>query len=648
LGVATVEYLAGVNVQARMLTRTVSGLLDAGAAPIDAHLMTQRRERPYPPGNVRLNGVQYPEKIQGALTVSFAFRNRITQADQLIDTTITTINLESGTQHRVKIIGDGVELANELLDYNDSTHALTLDDEKLAGLTHLPHNFVVRATGLAPISSTLSENLFPFADADFFAQQYAKVVGGWLAFYNVGSAVRGAYVDGTTGAKTITPCNLESQTRTQVMTFVTGVPMLDAYFATTWNSEFTGWATYWTDPTYQYNGYVSDRVGIFNNPAFKDRRTNPDHIVVCNYGFAPLVFSAQKYIDARRLNYINYALHVVKKADVLAGGTLVTQRTMIDSYWISTANQFDAVTGTADALPPYMPTTSIMSAHNAHDLVYETGVIFGSILYVHYHRGTGSATTAGKTLDVTNVLSSGHISYKTGTELATKVYTITTGGVLTAVSTRPGFYIADQLNATQGIEILYSTRQVWIVNSTTGAQVTLLGTLDFDPCAVYGDTTNELIYIFGVDGTLRKFNSSLTLLASVFVGTTDRALAWILRRSNIKESANYIYVQYAAKTFVVEKDFSRARSVEGFDQTFPGYASPGSADVLMYSISANTGLANEQGVASTQFNEPRPRVAGSLTVEIYSEREELASTQKHVVTTKRVGYGLNYGKFYRW
>ncbi|HTF96740.1 MAG TPA: hypothetical protein VL995_11455 [Cellvibrio sp.] len=649
LGVASNEFAAGVNVQTRMLTRTVSGVLDAGSAPLDTYLMAQRRERPYPPGNVRINGDAYPAKVVGGLTVAFSYRNRVVQADQLIDTTMVGINDESGTTYRMKIIGDGVQLDDVVLPPDDNVHVLTIDDEKLAGLTHLPHNFTLRATGLQAVTSTLSSNLFLFEDADFFAQQYAKVVGGWLAFYNVGTLVRAAYVDDTSGAKTIATCDLKTQTRSQLVTFVSGVPKIDYVIAENTNSSFTGWATYWAEVNSPDNGYVAERLGIYNQPPFKDRRSNPDHIVTANYGAASLAFSSQRYFNMRRINFIEYSLHVVKKSAVTPGGAMATQRTVMDSYWLSTADQFDSATGTAPEVPPYMNLDSIMKAYNAHDLIYETGVIFGSVLYVHYHRGTGAATTTGKALDITNVFSSGHINYKTGTELVTKTYSITAAGVLTPIAIRAGFYIADQLNATQGIEILYSTRQVWLVNVTTGAQGTLLGTLDFDPCAVYGDTTNEHIYILGVDGTLRKYNATLTLLASIFVGATDRALPWILRRSNIKESHGFFYVQYAAKTYSVNKDLSAARAIEGFLQTFPGYANPSSPIVLMYAGigAAGTGLADESGIATAVFNQPKPRVAGNLTVEVSSQREGLVSAQKHVITTKRVGYGLRYGFNYR-
>lgn len=168
----------------------------------------------------------------------------------------------------------------------------------------------------------------------------------------------------------------------------------------------------------------------------------------------------------------------------------------------------------------------------------------------------------------------------------------------------------------------------------------------------YGDTVNELIYILGTDGTLRKFSSSLTLLSSVVVATTDRYLAWKLRQSDIKESAGYFYVRFAGETYIVNKDFSAARLMAGFKQTFPGWASPSSSSVLMYSNPGSPageyGLADETGLATDLFNLPTPRLAASVTFELDCVRDGLYSHTKHVINTERRGYGLRYGFNYRW
>lgn len=645
MGVDQTEYAAGISVDVRMLTKTGAGKLNAEAAATDSHTIMQRRERPYPPGNVKISTFAYPEKINGALSVSCAHRDRTLQADQLIDTTVASIGPEPGVTYNWLISGDGIVLVN-LSGTADPAVAITIDDEKAAGLFHLPNTLDMRAPGLANVISTESNNLNPYPPESVgtFTQNFGKVAGGWLSFNNVATTVRGVYVDSTTGAKTTRNYDIVTNTRIQIVTLRDTVPKLDPYIAESSSSAFTGWASYWENVNNIYNGYVNDSAGFYRNPPFKDRRANPGHIVICNYSFGGLEVSAQTFRDTRRLNYINYGLHVVQKSAVQTG-PMTTQRTEIEAYWLSTANQFDSVTGTPDAVPPYMPTDSLMSASNAHDLVYETGVIFGGILYVHYHRGTGAASTSGKIMDITNVVSSGHINYKTGSELATKIFTISSAGVLSALATRPGLYLADQLNGTQGFEVSYSSRQVWLVNSTTGVQGALLGALTFNPAAVYGDVINQYIYILGTDGMLRKYDNTLTLLASVLVGVSDRTLPFKIRRSDIKESASTLYVRFAGATYEVAKDLTFSRPMLGYQQTQPGYADPSSSVILMYMN--GQGLADENGIASAVFNAPKPRVAASIQIELSSSRNGLNSFQKHTITTTRAAYGLRYGHNYR-
>lgn len=643
-GVDTTEYASGVTVQVQMLSKTGAGILSGEIAPIDSHVVTRRRERPYPPGNLKINGASYPAKISGALSISWAHRDRTIQADQLIDTAVGSIGPEAGTVYTLSVLGDGVQIG-PVAETADSSFSLPISVEKSKGLFHLPHNLIMRSPGLAPVVSTESENLqlYPVESAGFYQQQFAKVDAGWLSFNNIGSTNRGVYVDSATGSKTVRNFDLASYTRRQIFTLNPSVPKLDDYF----DRNYNGWASYWESPSSVNNEYVADYTGLstLNTvPPFKDRRINPGHIVLFNYGFASLRFSAQTYNDKRGLNYITYGLYVVQK-NAVKDGPMAISRTDVESFFISSANQFDSLTGTAPAIPPFMPSDSVLRAFDSPFLIYETGVIYGSLLYLHYHRGTGSATTAGKTLDITNVLSSGHLSYKTGSELITKIYTIDSAGALTPLTTRMGFYLADQINGTHGVEISYSSRNVNLVNATTGVVEGLLGTLTFDPCAVYVDIVNELIYILSTDGTLRKFDITLTLLASVFVGTSDRFLPWKLRRSDIKESASYLYVRFAGVTYEVKKDLSSSRLMLGYYQTYPGYADPASTIVLL--SNEGYGLADESGISSSVFNQPTPRVAAVINVDLNCSRLGLDSHQSHSISTVRTAYGLRYGKNYR-
>jgi len=72
-------------------------------ASIDSLTLSQRQYRPYAPGNVQVNGQRYPTVVSGPLTVSYSFRDRVLQADQIIDTLQGNIGPEGGTTYVVRI-----------------------------------------------------------------------------------------------------------------------------------------------------------------------------------------------------------------------------------------------------------------------------------------------------------------------------------------------------------------------------------------------------------------------------------------------------------------------------------------------------------------------------------------------------------------
>jgi hypothetical protein len=108
------EYVSGASVSARLLTVTPGGTLALDDAPESSLAIAGRAGRPYPPGNFRINGEAYPDSITGQLTVSWSHRDRLTQADLLIDTTCGDIGPEPGVTYELTIHGDGgEEIASE-------------------------------------------------------------------------------------------------------------------------------------------------------------------------------------------------------------------------------------------------------------------------------------------------------------------------------------------------------------------------------------------------------------------------------------------------------------------------------------------------------------------------------------------------------
>jgi hypothetical protein len=78
------EYVVGETAELRLCPKTGKGELAVAQAATVSCEMTQRFIRPYPPGNVRLNGVAYPAVVAGDVTVSWANRNRVNQTAGVI------------------------------------------------------------------------------------------------------------------------------------------------------------------------------------------------------------------------------------------------------------------------------------------------------------------------------------------------------------------------------------------------------------------------------------------------------------------------------------------------------------------------------------------------------------------------------------
>lgn len=94
-------YLQGDTVYARLLTHTSAQDLALGSASTVSAVMVGRQGRPYPPGNVSINGVpvDYTVHVEGVLSLAYAHRDRITQADTLVKHTQGSIGPEAGVTY---------------------------------------------------------------------------------------------------------------------------------------------------------------------------------------------------------------------------------------------------------------------------------------------------------------------------------------------------------------------------------------------------------------------------------------------------------------------------------------------------------------------------------------------------------------------
>lgn len=105
-GLIETEYLSGEVVDVKLLPTTTYGTLAEASATADTLTFNRRMIRPYPPGNVQVNGAAYPSVMAGALAVTWAHRDRTLQTAALIPQTDGNIGPEAGTTYTVKIYGE--------------------------------------------------------------------------------------------------------------------------------------------------------------------------------------------------------------------------------------------------------------------------------------------------------------------------------------------------------------------------------------------------------------------------------------------------------------------------------------------------------------------------------------------------------------
>ncbi len=134
-GVDPTEYAPGETVNAKMLTITGRGKLALASAPEDALVMARRQNRPYPPGNVRLNGESYPQAIQDDLTITWAHRDRLSQTANLVRQDVGNIGPESGVTYTLRIYGETNTLQRTYSGLTGTSQDYTMaQDEADSGL----------------------------------------------------------------------------------------------------------------------------------------------------------------------------------------------------------------------------------------------------------------------------------------------------------------------------------------------------------------------------------------------------------------------------------------------------------------------------------------------------------------------------------
>ncbi len=103
-----VEYTDGEVVDVKLLTNTGSAQLAPSAAVAMTVEFAGRQARPYPPAAPRLNCEAWPKESFETADVSWLHRDRVAQADQLVDQQMASIGPEPGTTYTVRWFLNGV------------------------------------------------------------------------------------------------------------------------------------------------------------------------------------------------------------------------------------------------------------------------------------------------------------------------------------------------------------------------------------------------------------------------------------------------------------------------------------------------------------------------------------------------------------
>lgn len=97
------EYVAGETAQLRLCPKTGKGELSVSLATTVTRGIQQRFIRPYPPGNVKLNGAAYPAAVAGDIAITWANRNRVNQTANVIKQTDGNITPETGQTTTIRL-----------------------------------------------------------------------------------------------------------------------------------------------------------------------------------------------------------------------------------------------------------------------------------------------------------------------------------------------------------------------------------------------------------------------------------------------------------------------------------------------------------------------------------------------------------------
>lgn len=133
--VDTTEYTDAETIDVKLATNSGTQQVPLSLATQLQLTFDQRWFRPYPPADLTINSQYFPTEISGALDLGWAHRDRVLQADQLIDTTAADVGPEVGQTYTVKLYNELDVLVRTVTDISSGSYEWTteVDDSNIAG-----------------------------------------------------------------------------------------------------------------------------------------------------------------------------------------------------------------------------------------------------------------------------------------------------------------------------------------------------------------------------------------------------------------------------------------------------------------------------------------------------------------------------------
>jgi hypothetical protein len=130
-GYANREYMASETVGVKVLMKTTGGSMGPENAPPNTLTFNSRFARPYPPGKVLVgtDAFYLPHQLDPdntALSLSWTHRDRITQADVLVDHQIASIGPEAGTTYGLRLRNAADTVVATITGITDAAATFTL------------------------------------------------------------------------------------------------------------------------------------------------------------------------------------------------------------------------------------------------------------------------------------------------------------------------------------------------------------------------------------------------------------------------------------------------------------------------------------------------------------------------------------------